>query len=233
MKAKHLCGLGWVLLASISGILGCADEEMPGIDEPVSNSQQEDDEEVEPNEFPFPKLNTSFEIRTLLYGNQQPSASELNACFEEISSMSENALNSQSMREAKGSLNERMESKETVYHWCFFHILHQVDQKLESTEPSLLEKSNFFLQQFKKAWILGSALDLKFEQSLYFNFVRKRYIKLNQQYFGRNLESSTPPFSDSLSLPGKREQDSESESSAAETSNANGQNPDDLSVPQE
>ena len=136
-----------------------------------------------------PKEPTAWFTRRLLMTTRQPTASRVNDCREKIESTVKDAPNLRALDEVSLALESSVSHSPSLFHWCFYQIMADLDLRLESESPLMQDKADLFLSRMKSLWALGRALDTGLETSTYMRYLRTRYTDINQNVFGRNLET--------------------------------------------
>ena len=130
----------------------------------------------------------------MLLAQPQPPTTQISSCIEQINSIGENAQSQEEMVISRNQLVPLVESNQFLYHFCFFTIMAQVDQKLLEGGPVMTQQAPMFLAAMRSLWILASSLDSVDEERKYFSYLKKRYIQLSEEIFGRQLETIGSPM---------------------------------------
>lgn len=153
-------------------------------DDEESNEENPDKEGGAPKQ---PNSATAWDTQVLLLSNQLPGSERIQSCRQNVENLSANANDATSLINARESLATTVSEQFTLYHWCFFILMHQVDTQLESVGSTLKAKADFFLSKMQQLWILARALDAYDSEEIYFQYLRDRYIQISQSTFGRGL----------------------------------------------
>lgn len=144
--------------------------------------------------LPFPKKSTRHSTKMLLLAYPQPGLSKIHSCIEQIKVQAEQAASQEDMVVAKNMLIDLIDHERPVYHYCFFHIVAKLDQRLDEGGPVIETLAPIFLETMRGLWILASALDAPLGTDRYFNYLKARYVQLSQDAFGRPMETIGPPM---------------------------------------
>jgi hypothetical protein len=138
----------------------------------------------------FPSAATKWEIRKALMIHAQPTPQAINECQDTLQSTAAQADSLRAMTEATFAIKSIVQNNKITYHWCYFQILSNLDQRLELETTTFAERKELFLTRMRELWILSRALDAskKNRNAYYTTFLRKRYVLISQHEFGRNLE---------------------------------------------
>lgn len=170
-------------MRAISEALG---EDMPNGDSVSSNTGT--------SERPFPKVSGAFDIQTHILGYPQPEEAFISVCKEKISQLSLNSRNPQSIKISSSQFQSVVSTNTQDYHWCFFHIVRELDIGLSETKHTISDKMDIFLSQMTKLWIFSTALKNVTNDPSYLNLTKERYIEYSNDYFGRNIEVINLPL---------------------------------------
>jgi hypothetical protein len=168
-----------------------------------SQLEDEDDGEAALTDGEFyegPKLihpakATAYATRVLLTTANLPPASELAKCADEIKAIAKASSNNELLAQAQMSLMKTVASNPTLYHYCFYTVMMELDQKLDEGGPLMTNLADQFFAGFRALWILGRTLDAASGTGEYFGYLRKRYVQMSKDYFGRDLERYRSPAS--------------------------------------
>ena len=193
----------WVMLILLKSCLSYwSQQETPSKqqkseDEDELNSAEESSTgttEGEGPRLPFPQKPTRHSTRVMLLAQPQPIASQINACREQVQSIGLNAQSQEEMAIARKQLVPLVEADTIIYHFCFFQLMAELDQKLLEGGSVMTQQAPVFLDTMRSLWIVASALDTVSDTERYFNYLKKRYMELSASIFGRTLETIGPPM---------------------------------------
>ena len=156
-------------------------------------SDDEDSFEIDDTQAPesslvHPKEPTAWFTRRLLMTVAQPSASKINDCKENTEGAAKDASNLRALNEVSESLQVIVEKRLYIYHWCFYQMMADLDQKLEADSSLMHDKANLFFGRMSALWAMAQSLDVVTESDVYMNYLRTRYTDISQNLFGRRLE---------------------------------------------
>lgn len=140
-----------------------------------------------------PAKPTAYATRVLLTTANLPLATDLAKCADEMKAIANKASNKDLLAQAQMSLMNTISSNPTLYHYCFYNMMMELDQKLDQGGPIMTDLADQFFAGFRALWILGRTLDASSGTSAYFDYLRKRYVQISKDYFGRNLERYRAP----------------------------------------
>lgn len=155
----------------------------------------EEDTEVDQGvktQLSHPKDATAWNTRRLILSVRQPSPSDISGCFDTVVGAMKGAQNLQSLEDASVSLQASIAKNNGLYHWCFYQMMADLDEKLDKTLPLMSEKAELFLERMSQLWVLGTALTDTIGSDLYVKYLRTRYTDISQNTFGRRLETVDP-----------------------------------------
>jgi len=119
----------------------------------------------------------------------------LTKCTDEIKAIAKTSSNKELLAQAQLSLMKTVASNPTLYHYCFYSVMMELDQKLDEGGPMMTDLADQFFAGFRALWILGRTLDASSGTGEYFTYLRKRYVQISKDYFGRDLERYRSPAS--------------------------------------
>ena len=135
-----------------------------------------------------PKEATAWFTRKLIMTSRQPSPDSISRCQERVESNSSQAQNLRSLEDVAAGLENVTAESPKVYHWCFYQMMSDLDNRLAGDSSLMDEKANIFLARMKSLWVLARALDATSNSKTYMKYLRSRYTDISQNVFGRNLE---------------------------------------------
>lgn len=138
--------------------------------------------------LPHPKEASAWFTRQLLMTTSQPSASQISDCVDLIDANTKDATNLRSMEEASINLRGEVSKKNALFHWCFYQMMSDLDNKLDKEASLMNEKADLFLVRMSKLAVLAMSLDDTIGTDRYMSYLRKRYTEISQSTFGRHLE---------------------------------------------
>jgi hypothetical protein len=139
-----------------------------------------------------PKEPTAWFTSKLLLTTQQPSANRVNECRERVDSAVKDAPNLRALDEVATLLISSVNKSPTLYHWCFYQMMSDLDGKLDLETPLMQDKAEIFLTRMRSLFALAKALDMTLPDRIYLRYLRVRYTEISQTVFGRNLENMDP-----------------------------------------
>lgn len=151
-----------------------------------------------------PLAPTYWRTRELLINSGITDYAPLTKCHDDVAKLAEKSLNQAALLSAMGFLYETMKQHPSLYHWCFYYSMMQIDLRLDSDliNRSYFEKYNYYIKEMKVMWILARALDHATQSKKYFGFLRRRYIEISKEHFGKQLDVMDAPLGDkTLGLP--------------------------------
>jgi hypothetical protein len=176
-------------------------------DEDQSEEELYDEDGAESSEnllqdLPHPRKPTAFATRVLISISDLPPAGNLLACSEEITAISKQATSQEQLLKAQMAVSQMVTNNQSLYHFCYYNMMAELDQKLSVGGPVMTEMASTFFTSFRTLWILSRALDTSTGKSVYFDYLRKRYVQISKDYFGRDVEIYAPAFREGI--PGNR-----------------------------
>ena len=140
----------------------------------------------------FPKTDSPEDLQLLLAEHERLELESNKTCFNEISSITKNAKNSEALSSASNQITVLIKDQPSEYHWCFLANHHLLAIALAS-EVSMAEKIKHFQSSMISLVALAKGLDLASNLSRYARYNRDRYIALSKEYFGRELSPIDSP----------------------------------------
>ena len=159
-------------------------------------AESEDDDEGSDGEKPdatdlsHPKQPSAWNTKMLVIMNPMPSKSQLEICRGQFAALGKLATSPDALRSAETQAINTVEQNLVLYHWCFYHTMNLLDEKLSNDQMEVnysLKYSNF-LATMKSLWILARAMDRSSKTKAYFTYLRRRYVDLSRQHFVRNVD---------------------------------------------
>jgi hypothetical protein len=152
------------------------------------DSFSSDDTQAPKSSLVHPKEANAWFTRRLLMTVAQPSATKINECKENTEGATKDATNLRGLNEVAESLQATVEKRLNIYHWCFYQMMADLDQKLENDSSLMQDKANLFFGRMPALWAIAQSLDQATESPVYMNYLRTRYTDISQNMFGRRLE---------------------------------------------
>lgn len=117
--------------------------------------------------------------------------SQFDTCGRELDLLAEKSTNAQSLLTYSERLKNQVSVNPSTYHWCFYYWSLDLEQRMGSNvlARSYTAQHDFFIKRARGLLILARALRSQPQGSLYFSFLKNRYIDLSKIYFARELES--------------------------------------------
>lgn len=140
----------------------------------------------------FPKTGDQEELHLLLAENERLELESNKTCFNEISSITKNAKNSEALASASDQIKVLIKDNLSEYHWCFLANHHLLTVSLAS-EISMAEKIKYFQSSMISLVALAKGLDFVSNLDRYARYNRDRYITLSKEFFGRQLSPIDSP----------------------------------------
>jgi len=147
-----------------------------------------DDTQTPKSRLVHPKEATAWFTRRLLMTVTQPNATRINECKENTEGATKDATNLRGLNEVAELLQANVEKHSNIYHWCFYQMMADLDQKLENDSSLMQDKANIFFGRMPALWAIAQSLDQATESHVYMNYLRTRYTDISQNLFGRRLE---------------------------------------------
>lgn len=154
-----------------------------------------------------PKKATAWHTRHLVTTTPQPAAERITDCIEQVTTIAEEAGNQDDMLAAPELVRALAVKDPALYHFCFYQLAGRLDERLQVGGPLMSEVATVFFETMKALWIMARALDLAAattgapREERYFSYLRKRYVDLSREYFGREVEIVGPPLHSNLPKP--------------------------------
>lgn len=162
-----------------------------------------DESAVTPSGAPpfHPKEATAWATQVLLLAHRQPDPKLVSNCFDQAEALVADAGNEEALLAAKQLLIDNVRREQTVFHWCFYQMMHELDQNLRRHEIDFRGLGASFLEGMKKLWLLAEALDETTEHQQYFEYLRERYIQISKDVFGRSVGVIGSPLNGRMGPP--------------------------------
>ncbi len=145
--------------------------------------------------LPHPIIPDAWHTNRLVMTKKIPSKNHLNNCRSDLAVIGTQIANDEAMVEAIDMMRESVTSKTNFYHWCFYYSMSVLDWGMENDtkRASLQEQQDYFHRNMRGLFVLARALDQTRNTKRYFFYIRRRYMELSQNYFGRTLDVIAPP----------------------------------------
>lgn len=147
----------------------------------------DDGNDVMDPEFPHPAQVSASSTKQLLITHEQPNAQSLDACRANLQSTANSVFSVPALSDATEKFNSLITESPSLYHWCFYQMLSQLDEKLAGPDLELTKKYQTFVSEIKFLFILAQALDTNVSPPIYCQYLKLRYIDISKMYFGRRL----------------------------------------------
>ncbi len=193
------------LLCCLSLIWGCRTTESPtSAATPSSNIEASNDDEDQESwgmplrpsgDAPRPRSPSSWDVKKLLMTWR--STINLNAvdeCRATVKAVSQEAESQEDMMRAVDAMTAQASREPLNWHWCFYALIFDLDTTMQKTSSLLDQMAPEFFTRMRQLWIMSTALDGIHKGNTYFALVRRRYIDMSRDIFGRNVEVSGPPM---------------------------------------
>lgn len=144
---------------------------------------------------PFPKNTDLFELEKHLISNEQPSEEFISSCKDNLSRLGQKSVNPDSIKISATEFQSTAASDPVSYHWCYLHVIRDLDYVLEKGRYTFVDKMDLFIQHMTKLWIASSALKQITDDDVYVSFTKDRYLHHSKNYFGRDMEQIAPAMS--------------------------------------
>ena len=127
----------------------------------------------------------------------------LQTCWTQVETATGKIVDERDLLHAKKQLALLMATDKVMYHWCFYHMVDDLDRRLRSDERSLSDRVLAFYAGMKVLWGLARVLDDASEQGkgMYFTYLRDRYEEISRDVLGREVAPQGRP----LDMPREKE----------------------------
>ena len=145
---------------------------------------------------PFPEDASYIKIQKLILVNKTPEAPDLKACEKSLKESSEAIDSIKAFSEQTKSMLFIVDREPTLFHWCFFTSLADLDYQLENYElANTYDGSEYaYNERMKSLWALSVALDIVNSTDDYYDLLKLVYIRQSDYYFNRKLENYAEPL---------------------------------------
>lgn len=146
--------------------------------------------------MPHPKISNAWNTKVLVMTNALPPDDRLKTCREQIAALTQDAGSSDDLMSAQMKALPEIQQDPLLYHWCFYHTMTLLDDKLlnDNMEMPVEVRNKLFNDQMSLLWVMSRALDQAQSQNIYFPYLRTRYLQLSHDFFGRDIDTLGPPF---------------------------------------
>ena len=171
----------------ILSLTGCMSKKVSKNKEQVKKTHKIDDNKDDIL-LPHPRKATAYDTKVLIMKSEKPVSENILNCKIELDELVPNIQSEDKMIEARNILYSKVLKNSKLFHWCFYHLIVSLDDKLNIIDKTNKEKIIFFNSQMQRLWLLSRALDLAVGTNSYFKYLQKRYIDISQSHFGRDLQ---------------------------------------------
>jgi len=161
----------------------------------AEDSDTESGDSASDDEHPQPRSTSAWDTRKLLMANRATINHEaVQTCRDSLTALTTNAESQEDMLRAVETVLPLVARDSGTWHWCFFHLVVTLDERMERGGSLFEELAPAFFDTMRKLWVLSVALDKHDEGNTYFKFMRRRYIDMSRDWFGRRVDVVGPPM---------------------------------------
>lgn len=143
---------------------------------------------------PFPKTGDSWDVQAHILGFDQPEDEFVSQCKNDIKQISAKSRNPVSLQLASSQFQSIVRTSPAKYHWCFFHVVKDLDLELNKPGASFDYKMDRFLTTMNELWVFSTSLTRVTNDQRYLKFTKQRYVEYSNVYFGRKVETIGTPL---------------------------------------
>lgn len=141
-----------------------------------------------------PQEATAWHTRVLVTTTEPPPSAKVSACIEELRAIALDASNQDAMIEAEGTLTKVVAKDPALYHFCFYQMAMLLDERLDGRASLFEDLAPAFFDGMRGLWIFARSLDRHSGGTRYFDYLKKRYVQISKEVFGRELQFVAPPL---------------------------------------
>lgn len=143
-----------------------------------------------------PKISNAWNTKRLVLTEKTPSDEILVDCSQEMIALTKNIGNPEELLLVKEKIHLEIKKDPYLYHWCFYKSMIILDDKLLNDDLGLFFeiRNKNFLNRMRALWLLAVVLDRVRSTDKYFKYMRRRYIQLSKDFFGRDIVVVSSPF---------------------------------------
>ncbi len=146
------------------------------------------------DKLPHPRKANEQALQDLLLTNEQPKPEHIADCKHNLELAAKDAVSDNEIIEAKKLVTTLVSRDFNLYHWCFYQLMRDCDKERLVEGVDNKNKLTNFNNRMKYLWVLARALDNVYQEPKYFNYLRKRYMDISTNYFGRKINVMGRPF---------------------------------------
>ena len=137
----------------------------------------------------FPKTTEPIALTRLLVGRPQPGQKKIRDCALELTSLTQESGDLETMENQAAKFGDNISQEPEFYHWCFFQLMKDIQDRLEKDHRTYDAKAKIFLEKMRQQWVLAKSLDSRVDKHPYKDYLQAIYIQLSRSIFGRDVET--------------------------------------------
>ncbi len=182
-KTKVLIAL---TLSTAPGVFSCRHGDR------VSGPQSSDSEKssieiIESLNLTHPQAANEFATRIFVSTTVQQPEEKISECIEQIAAIGKDSANQDDMVKAIATSQPIFAQNFPLYHTCFYQIAARLDNRLTQGGSLVSELSSEFFETTQAMWIMAKALDQVSGKNVYYSYLKKRYVQISRDVFGRHV----------------------------------------------
>jgi hypothetical protein len=151
---------------------------------------------------PRPRTPATWDVKKLLMTwRGSINLDAVDQCRATIKAVSQEAESQEDMLRALETIGAQAAKEQVQWHWCFYALVLDLDTTMQKSGSLLDEMATEFFTRMRQLWIVSTALDSLHQGNTYFALVRRRYIDMSRDIFGRNVDVSGPPMGNLRAAP--------------------------------
>ncbi len=157
--------------------------------------------------LPHPTKFNEAALDNLIMTHEQPKEEFINECKSKVSLATHEANTNDEIIQAKKLTVILVNRDFPTYHWCFYQMMHDCDKARLKEGIPVKQKLESFNESMKQLWVLSRSLDAVLQNEVYFKYLRKRYMVISKNYFGRNLNLIGRPFDEKITPDASKDEE--------------------------
>ncbi len=119
----------------------------------------------------------------------------LHTCWQQVQEATGKIVDERDLLHAKKQIARAVALDKLTYHWCFYHMVDDLDRRLRSDGESLSDRVSAFYTGMQTLWVLARVLDdsptspdsPQQEKARYFPYLLDRYKEISRDVLGREV----------------------------------------------
>lgn len=126
------------------------------------------------------------------------SSEELQTCWKQVQETMGKIVDERDLLHAKKQISQAVSADHVTYHWCFYHMVDDLDRRVRSDAKPLSDRVSAFYTGMETLWALARALDdasaVPGGKVQYFPYLLDRYQEISRDVLGREVMPQGHPL---------------------------------------